>query len=372
MLENSAAYLTGAKTYPLSVQSAPYTTPGPDQIVIQNAAVALNPVDAIKQNIGNFIYSWIKYPFVLGMDVAGTVVDIGSNVRRFKVGERVLGHATGAEEKHNTSAMSGFQLYTVLQEKMASEIPQSLDFEKAAVLPLGVSTASCALFMKDQLRLPHPSAGCTPVEKSQVKDLLIVWGGSTSVGCNAIQLATAAGCEVITTCSPQNFELVKSLGAKAAFDYRSPTVTEDIVRACQGRKVAGAVSIGNSSAKKCVDILGRSEGNRFLSMVSYPNPANPRASIPARVWTFVSFAVWLWFRKRATGVRAEFVWGAALEDNDVATAVYEKYLPKALERGEYTCAPEPEIIGSGLDAIQSGLDILTDGKISAKKLVIKF
>ena len=56
----------------------------------------------------------------------------------------------------------------------------------------------------------------------------IIWAGSSSIGSNAIQLATATGYEVFTTASPRSFEYVKSLGASQAFDYRSPTVIQDI------------------------------------------------------------------------------------------------------------------------------------------------
>ena len=73
---------------------------------------------------------------------------------------------------------------------------------------------------------------------------VIVWGGSTSVGCNAIQLATAAGYDVVTTCSPKNFDYAKSLGAVLAFDYASPTVVADITAALQGKTAAGAMAIG--------------------------------------------------------------------------------------------------------------------------------
>ncbi|KAI1872301.1 hypothetical protein JX265_001625 [Neoarthrinium moseri] len=285
----------------------------------------------------------------MGCDVAGTVIEVGSNVTRFKAGDRVLAFATGMEEKHNTSVMGGYQLYTVVQENMASMIPDLLEFEMAAVVPLAMSTAACGLFERSQLALRHPAVGGN---SEKIKEILILWGGSTSVGCNAIQLAVAAGYEVVTTCSPRNFDLVKSLGASAAFDYHSETLVEDIVKKCKGRLVAGAMSIGNGGAERCTDILD--------------------ASIPVRMWTFLSFLVRMWFKKRATGVRSKFVWGGSLEFNEVSKAVFEDYLPEALRRGQYICAPNAEIIGNELESIQSGLDMLKKGAVSAKKLVVKF
>ncbi|KAI0130556.1 zinc-binding oxidoreductase CipB [Xylariales sp. AK1849] len=368
MPENKAAYLEDTKVRPLVVRPAPYTSPKSHQIVIRNAAIALNPLDHIKQDAGNVLFGWIKYPFVMGSDVAGVVIEVGPDVTRFKVGDRVISHATGMEKKYNTSAMSGFQLYTAVQDKMTSKIPDSLEFEQAAVLPLALSTASCGLFEKDQLALRYPSIAS---QKSDSQEVVLIWGGSSSVGCNAIQLATAAGYEVITTCSPRNFDLVKSLGATVAFDYRSKTIVDDITSACKGKKVAGALSIGNGGAESCTDILGKCQGTRFISMVSYPSPTNPDAGIPIRVWTFISFAVRMYFRKRAAGVTSKFVWGGTLEDNELGQVIYEDYLPQALSEGNYICAPKPQIIGKELEAVQSGLDMLRNG-VSAKKLVVKF
>lgn len=90
MPENHAAWLV-AKQTPLEVKAAPYTAPRPDEIVVRNHAIAINPIDWIKQCSGNMLFSWIEYPFVLGSDLAGEVVEVGTGVTRFKVGDRVLG-----------------------------------------------------------------------------------------------------------------------------------------------------------------------------------------------------------------------------------------------------------------------------------------
>jgi NADPH:quinone reductase-like Zn-dependent oxidoreductase len=71
------------------------------------------------------------------------------------------------------------------------------------------------------------------------------------MGSNAIQLAVAAGYDVITTASPRNFEYVQRLGARQAFDYRSSTVVADIIAALRRRRLAGAIAIGTGSAAPC-------------------------------------------------------------------------------------------------------------------------
>lgn len=103
---------------------------------------------------------------------------------------------------------NAFQEYTVVPAHMASPIPSTLSFDHAAVIPLGLSTAAAGLFEKEYLAPQHPSVSPKPTGKA-----LLIWGGSTSVGSNAIQLAVAAGYDVITTASPKNFDYVKKLAA---------------------------------------------------------------------------------------------------------------------------------------------------------------
>lgn len=204
---------------------------------------------------------------------------------------------------------------------------------------------------------------------------MLIWGGSTSVGCNAIQLARTAGYDVVTTCSPHNFDLVKSLGAAAAFDYRDPgAAIPDIVQFCQNKKVVGALSIGTDAGRGCVKILRQlikeSGTRRFLSRVSYPTPRNKDAGLPARIWCMLSFSVWLWVQSVRHGIRSNIVVGTTLEGNELGRAIYEDFLPRALATGRFVAAPEPEVVGRGLEFVQTALDRLKRG-VSAKKLVVE-
>jgi NADPH:quinone reductase-like Zn-dependent oxidoreductase len=95
MPSNAAAWLTSSKAKSLEVKSAPYTPPSENEIVVKNGAVAINPADWMKIDLGNLLFSWVKFPFILGTDVAGEVVEVGRGVSRFKIGDRVVGHAVG-------------------------------------------------------------------------------------------------------------------------------------------------------------------------------------------------------------------------------------------------------------------------------------
>ena len=178
MPTNTAAWLPSSKAR-LDVKSAPYTTPKNDELVIKNHAVAINPIDRLKQSVGDMIYPWIKYPCVLGSDIAGEVVAVGPSVTRFQPGDRVVGFATGTDEKRNRAAECAFQTFPVLSEGLTSSIPADLSYEQAAVIPMGMSTAVCGLLQDDQLKLQYPTV---PAQKPTGKSR-----SSVLVGCSTIR-----------------------------------------------------------------------------------------------------------------------------------------------------------------------------------------
>jgi len=125
-------------------------------------------------------YFKLPYPWIFGTDVAGTIVQLGSGVTRFKIGQRVIGHCDSLLTQKKTN--SAFQLYTTCMEILVAEVPDSIPLSHAAVLPLAISTAATALFR--HLKLPHPSLNPKPTGKT-----VLIWGGSSSVGSSAIQYA---------------------------------------------------------------------------------------------------------------------------------------------------------------------------------------
>jgi len=241
-----------------------------------------------------------------------------------------------------------------------------LSYESAAVIPLGLSTAACGLFQEDQLALQYPTTHTKPTGKT-----LLVWGGATSVGCNAIQLAVAAGYEVITTASPKNFDYVKKLGASQAFDYRSKTIIDDLIRAFKGKMTAGAITMGSGAAEACIDVLDKCTGDKFISMATYPMP-DPRPIhfvVPLIIYSFISFSISNWVKSKLRGIRTNFIFGSTLADNDVGKAIYVNFLPEALAQGTYIAAPDPYVVGKGLECIETGLKVQRKG-VSAKKVVV--
>jgi NADPH:quinone reductase-like Zn-dependent oxidoreductase len=370
MPSNEAVWLP-AKRADLALGPVPETPPGVGEIVVENRAVAINPIDWLLQSVGDIIFPWLKYPLVLGSDCAGEVVGIGADVTRFKVGDRILGHAVGSDKARNRAAEGGFQTRTILLEHMAAPIPDGMAFADAAVLPLGLSTAACALFQKDQLGLAHPSASPAPQGRT-----VIVWGGSTSVGGNAIQLAVAAGYEVFATASPRNFDYLKGLGASEAFDYGGATVRRDMIAALDGRTIAGAVAIGAGSARACLDIVHACRGDKVIAMAtppvsfeSAPRGAGRTGWLIPNLTRLIAANVSLAVTSRARGVRMKFIFGSSIKDNEVSGAIYRGFVPAALASGRYRAAPEPMVVGHGLAAIPAAVELQKKG-VSAKKVVV--
>lgn len=338
MPSNIAAWLTAAKQHPLKVKAAPLRNPNDNEILVKNHAVAINPIDGYVQS---HAFLPVCYPAILGTDVAGEVAAVGPNVTRFKAGDRVIGHALVLLNLNNDEA--AFQAYTILKVDMACEIPDHVSFEDAVVLPLTLSTAASALFIDLKLQFPTE-----PARTSNGKTLFI-WGGASCVGSNAIQLAVAAGYEVITTASAKNFEYVKGLGASQVFDYNTPTMNDDIVKALKGKTGAGILDcIGFSAAEASLEIAHKTPEGAGFKFVSTTKPRHPTPP---------------------EGVQIKHVRGDDLVGKPLAKAIYGDFLPKALKAGSYVTAPKPTVVGKGLGHVQAGIDLLNNG-VSATKVVI--
>ncbi|MDP9028503.1 MAG: zinc-binding alcohol dehydrogenase family protein [Actinomycetota bacterium] len=331
----------------LTVGPAPHTPAGSGEVVVRVRAVAINPLDAMSGFIYRVGFPWVSFPAIIGADVSGEIVEVGSGVTRFAPGDRVLGYATGLEKSRNASAEGGFQRYVVLLQQLVSPIPDSLSFEDAAVLPLTLSTAAVGLFQKDQLGLALPRR-----DAAERGETVLVWGGSTSLGSNAIQLARNAGYRVVATASSRNFDYVRSLGAESAVDYHSATAVDDLVATIGNSPLAGTIAIGNGSIRPSIRVAARTGGSRRVTSAM----VGPLISLEA-------------LRARTVGVHVSTIWGGSLKDNEVGPAIFADFLPGALASGSYRAAPPATVVGQGLEAIPAAIEQFKAG-VSASKLVV--
>ncbi|CAN8105388.1 unnamed protein product [Discula destructiva] len=308
---------------------------GDRKVLVKVHAWAINPCDGMLQDTA---FPFVKYPVILGQDIAGTVEAVAPGsvaASRFNIGDRVFGF----------TANDGFQDYVSLDYTLMAKIPGHLPYHDVVVFGLCITTSSISLFGKDYLHLEYPRLNAPRQFKS-----ILVWGGSSAAGSNAIQMATGAGYEVVTTCSPHNFDYVKNLGAVAAYDYQSPTITQDVIAHLDKGECAGIYMAAGSNAAACQV----SAASKQQPLVVSSNPVAP-SDVP-------------------DGVKAKFTFGTGIGPEAFAEtlpATFGGYLPQALAKGVYKIAPPSQIVNSrGLEGVQEALDIIKGGA-SATKLVVQ-
>ncbi|RYP59271.1 hypothetical protein DL770_010242 [Monosporascus sp. CRB-9-2] len=335
--EHQAAFLDGPQKL-LRVGPIHTEKPGPGEVLVAVTAMAVNPVDWKIQDVGMFINEW---PAILGEDVAGEIVEVGEGVTNVSKGQRVIGHALFF--RFRELKYSGFQEFVIFPQTSVAALPDSVSYEAGAVLPLSVSTAGAGLFQPNQLALEKPS---TNPEKNG--KTLLVWGGSSSVGTSTIQLAVAAGYDVITTASKKNFDLVKNLGATAVFDYSSPGVVAELVAELKKGAFAGAYdAIGLRESQHIIaQVVTELGGGHIATVLPYPDDLPPMV-------TSSTFA--------APTIFSEYP--------EVGKAVWEDFLPQALKTGQFKPSPPEKVVGKGLDSLQSAFDQQKAG-VSAAKIVV--
>ena len=221
----------------------PAPVPGPSDILVNVRAAGLNPVDfKFRQGMLRVIYR-PRLPFVLGNELAGEVVAVGRNVKRFSAGDRVFARV-GKESG------GAFAEQACIDEAYATHMPRNLDFAAAAAVPLAGLTALQAL--RDVL-------GIRPGQK------VLISGGAGGVGTFAIQIAKWLGASVTTTASKRGEPLVRSLGCDDVIDYTS----QDISRVSD-RFDAGFDLIGGKTLDQMFDVM--KPGTKVVSVAALPEP----------------------------------------------------------------------------------------------------
>ncbi len=186
----------------LTVVERPDPTAGPDEVVIQTAAIGVNPVEsAIRSGLFRLLGN---PPFVLGWDVAGVVTQVGERVGQLAVGDRVFGMP------RFPAAANGYAELVAAPALEVARTPDGLDDQAAAAVPLVALTAYQAL---------------VDVGRVTARERVLIPAAGGGVGHVAVQLAKARGAYVIGTASPGKLDFVRSLGADEVVDYTSEDVS---------------------------------------------------------------------------------------------------------------------------------------------------
>lgn len=192
-----------------------------NQVVVKLEATSINPIDwKLREGYLKQMFDW-EFPIILGWDAAGVISEIGSNVSKWKVGDRVF-------SRPETTRFGTYAEYTAVDEHLLAKLPDSVSYEEAAAVPLAGLTAWQALFTHGHLK---------------EGETVLIHAGAGGVGMYAIQLAKYAGAQVVTTASEKNHELLYSLGADQVIDYKKEKFEEilkdiDLVFDTMGGEVA--------------------------------------------------------------------------------------------------------------------------------------
>jgi NADPH:quinone reductase-like Zn-dependent oxidoreductase len=225
------------------LMDVPAPAPRPRDILVDVWAAGLNPVDfKFRQGKLRAILR-PKLPLVLGNELAGEVIAVGSCVKRFRVGDRVF--ARVAKDR-----AGAFAEQACIDEDDAAHMPRNLDFTAAAAVPLAGLTALQAL--RDEL-------GVKPGQK------LFISGGAGGVGTFAIQIAKWLGAHVTTTASKRGEALVRSLGCDEVIDYTVQDISDE-----KGRFDAGFDLIGGKTLEQMFEIM--KPGTKIVSVAALPEP----------------------------------------------------------------------------------------------------
>lgn len=228
----------------LEFTDVPKPVIGKDQILVENYAASINPIDwkvragYLKEMVP------LKFPVTLGVDFAGKVVEVGEGVTDFKVNDEVYGQGGILNGGSGTLAE-----FVVAPINKSSKKPQNIDYVQAAALPLAGISALQAL--EDHIHLKS-------------KQQILIHGGAGGIGHLAIQIAKALGAYVATTVSSDDAEYVKSLGADEIIGYKKEKFEEKL-----NDFDAVFDTVGGETTHKSFNVLKKA--GILVSMLGQPN-----------------------------------------------------------------------------------------------------
>ena len=189
----------------LEEQDIPKPLVEANQILIRTYSSSFNPIDHMIVKGDYKAMGKVSFPAGIGRDVSGIVEEVGKNVRKFKIGDKVY-------SRINESFVGTMAEYVLSNVKDTALMPSNLSFNESASIPLVGLTTYQAL---------------VDVVKLSKGENVLIHAGSGGIGTFAIQLAKHLGANVTTTTSTKNILFVKSLGADKVIDYTSQNYLDE-------------------------------------------------------------------------------------------------------------------------------------------------
>ena len=213
----------------LSLEDVEKPTPKADEVLIKVAAAGINYADTMMRS-GNYLTK-PDLPFTLGYEAAGTVEELGADVKNLQVGQRVLA----------TSSSGGYAEYATAKAALTMPIPDELGFgESTALLVQGLTALGL---------LNETKAGQT----------ILIHAAAGGVGTLLVQLAKHKGLKVIgTASSEQKLQMVADLGADFAINYSEDDWTDEVLKATDGKGVDWLIEmVGGDIVAKNLKVLAK-------------------------------------------------------------------------------------------------------------------
>jgi NADPH:quinone reductase-like Zn-dependent oxidoreductase len=239
----------------LQLQDVPVPEVGAGELLVRVIATSINPLD-LQIRRGDYP-EYVPLPAIIGHDVSGVVERVGAGVSDFKPGDEVFYTPKIFGPKGGSYAE-----FNVVPQELVTYKPRNLTHAEAASMTLVGGTAWEALVSRARL---------------QPAETVLIHGGAGGVGSIAIQLAKVMGARVLTTCSAQQAEFVRSLGADEAIDYEAGDYV-DHVRELTGARGVNVVldTIGGKTLERSPNVLA--DGGRVVSIVDIATPQNLMAA----------------------------------------------------------------------------------------------
>ena len=252
----------------LKLTNAPQPILKPHMVRIRNHASSINPIDWKIRSGQLKLLSGMRPPAFCGSDFAGEVIEVGSKVQNYTIGDRVYGFV-------NPLKGGGFAEELCVAADLIAPIPDNINMAEAGVIPLTGLTAYTAL---------------TQLANVKKNDRVVIHGCSGGVGVMAIQIAKALGAYVIGVCSSSNKQLAFSLGADEVIDYNAnPSLSGiapihvffDVVSSFSAKGVQHMLDQGGiyiNTLPKPATLLGQALCNRMKKQKQYTVLVKPHGA----------------------------------------------------------------------------------------------
>ncbi|GIZ48975.1 hypothetical protein CKM354_001201800 [Cercospora kikuchii] len=321
-----------------------------DYMLVKVDAVALNPTD------WKHIYKIGKGGETVGVDLCGTIIEIGPKVTKpWNKGSRIATFVHGGNaSQHEDGA---FAEYAMVKGDLGISPSESMSSFEAATLGAGVITCGQALYQSLGLPLPNDTSNR---KESFAGTFVLIYGASTATGTLAVQYAKLSGARVIATSSPQNFDLLKSLGAEQVFSYKDPECAAKIRSYTNDslQIVLDCISEHNSP-QICEESISSTKGGAISYLLRAKHTREDVENKHTLGYTVVGEA----FEKMGHSFAAK------PEDFEFSKKFCE-LTEGLLKEGKLVPHPqEKNLGGKGLEGVLQGIEELRQGRVSGKKLV---